>query len=160
MKSTKGSLLTFLIRVILALALCGWLLVNRGLLHFTTSTENHEEGHLSADEQTKHLKKLLADTTNLLVDVMKSNITISADVRRDINRLNKERKVVEADMIRLQLNAVKDEKKLLEYAMKEKKSEESLNQCTQSLSTMKKNHDKPGSSSSSSSAGSNMIDHN
>ena len=133
MKRTRSSIAHLLIRLTLALTVCIWLLANRGLLHFTVSTEDHNQAIISTEEQTDHLKKLLQETTNLLHDVMRSNITIDANIRRDVNRLNQERRIVLADMTRLQQSASRDRQIILDCSTEKQRSIHLLDLCTQSL---------------------------
>ena len=133
MKITKSLIAPFIIRVALVLALCTWLLVNRGLLHLTVSREDHSQASISAEQQTDHLKNLLIETTHLLHDVMKSNVTVDANIRRDVSRLNQERKTVVADMARLQLSASNDRQTILKCSEERKKDNDLLNICKQSL---------------------------
>lgn len=137
-------------RNVLAIFCCIWLVVNRGLFKFIlgTSTQSHgpSSQQLAAEEQTKHLKKLLSETTNLLRDVANANFTVNADILRDIKILNRERKGVQADMTKLQLNAAEDRRKIADCTGDRMKSIAALNACTVALKSI--------SSSSSSSGGS------
>ena len=64
---------------------------------------------------------------------MKSNVTIDANIRRDVSRLNQERKTVVADMARLQLSASNDRQAILTCSEERKKDNALLNVCKQSL---------------------------
>jgi N-Acetylglucosaminyltransferase-IV (GnT-IV) conserved region len=137
-------------RNVLAIFCCIWLVVNRGLFKFIFGTTNQSQSpssqQLAAEEQTKHLKKLLSETTNLLHDVANANFTMNADILRDIKTLNRERKGVQADMTKLQLNAAEDKQKIADCTSDRIKSIAALNTCTVALKEISS-----GSSSSSSS---------
>jgi N-Acetylglucosaminyltransferase-IV (GnT-IV) conserved region len=122
-------------RSALALVLCLWLLVNRGIIDFGWGKDVGDlSAHHAAEEQTKHLKKLLSETTALLQDVMNSNITVDAKLRRDIVLVNRGRRAVEADMIKLRVGAEADKQRLSECYEDKAKNTASLSSCNLALS--------------------------
>ena len=122
----------------LAIFLCLWVLVNRGLIDFGWGKDDQHlsdlSAHVSAEEQTKHLKKLLSETTALLQDVINSNITVDAKIKRDIVLVNRGRRAVEADMMKLRLGAEADKQRISKCYDEKAASAASLSSCNLALS--------------------------
>lgn len=98
----------------------------------------------SVEEQTKHIKMLLSETTALLRDVMHSNITLSPAMRRDAARLSTERIGAQAEMKQLHRVVGAGEEKVVKCVAEKHQVIKELQQCQQTS---------PGASSSSSSTG-------
>jgi hypothetical protein len=102
----------------------------------------------SVEEQTRHIKLLLSETTALLRDVMQSNITLSPEMRRDAARLSTERIGAQAEMQQLHRVVGAEEEKVVKCVSDKHQVIKELQRCQQSSSY--------SSSSSSSSRSSNV----
>ena len=123
---------------LLAIFCCIWLLINRGLIKFSIYDVNQQDEALSPHqiterEQTRHLKNLLSETTILLRDVMNSNVTVDANILREIKMISRNKKAVEADQIQRQLSAALDQKKLADCTAERKEISATLSECKLAL---------------------------
>ena len=87
----KGS---FLLLIVVGLALGIWLVMHRVLLKVSHTQGNDKfPGYSSkfVDEQSKHIKMLLAETNALLRDVMYSNITMSPELQHNAAHISSDR---------------------------------------------------------------------
>jgi hypothetical protein len=86
---------SFLFLVVVGLALGVWLVMHRVLLKVSNTQANGKfPGYSSSkfvDEQSKHIKLLLAETNALLRDVMYSNITISPELQKNSAHISSEK---------------------------------------------------------------------
>ena len=87
----KGS---FLFLIVVGLALGIWLVMHRVLLKVSHTQGNDKfPGYSSkfVEEQSKHIKTLLAETNALLRDVMYSNITMSPELQQHVAHISSEK---------------------------------------------------------------------
>ena len=86
--------ISFLLLIVVGLALGIWLVMHRVLLKVSNTQGNDKfPGYSSkfVDEQSKHIKQLLAETNALLRDVMYSNITMSPELQQNAAHISSEK---------------------------------------------------------------------
>ena len=149
----KGS---FLLLIVVGLALGVWLVMHRVLLKVSHTQGNDKfPGYSSkfVDEQSKHIKTLLAETNALLRDVMYSNISMSPELQQGAARIGGESIDAQAKWKQLQ-SAVKVEEEKVTQCISEKQTVMlDLLHCQQSQSST---HPVTSGSSSSSSGSSSI----
>ena len=127
----KGS---FLFLIVVGLALGIWLVMHRVLLNVSHTQGNDKfPGYSSkfVDEQSKHIKTLLAETNALLRDVMYSNITLSPELQQHSTHISSE-KIDQTKWKQLQTSLKAEEAKVATCVSEKQTVTSALQHCQQS----------------------------
>ena len=130
----KGS---FLFLIVVGLALGIWLVMHRVLLNVSHTQGNDKfPGYSSkfVDEQSKHIKTLLAETNALLRDVMYSNITLSPELQQHTAHISSE-KIDQTKWKQLQISLKAEEAKVATCVSEKQTVASALQHCQQSQSS-------------------------
>ena len=130
----KGS---FLFLIVVGLALGIWLVMHRVLLNVSHTQGNDKfPGYSSkfVDEQSKHIKTLLAETNALLRDVMYSNITLSPELQKHTAHISSD-KIDQTKWKQLQISLKAEETKVATCVSEKQMVTSALQHCQQSQSS-------------------------